>query len=73
MTQPKDRIDWTLPIAVPSDFIPTFSATRVEDMLPSQYRLVCRGQSVYVLQGMFVWREGNEMGADWKDLPTIHE
>jgi hypothetical protein len=55
-----------------SDY-PLFSATRVRNNTPFEYRLVQRDSCNYVLQGGFQWSEGLKTGIEWRDLLTIDE
>jgi hypothetical protein len=50
---------------------PPFSAIRIRNNTPSEYRLVRRDSCNYVLQGGFHWTEGSKAGIDWMDIPTI--
>jgi hypothetical protein len=52
---------------------PLFSAVRIRNNTPSEYRLVRRDSCTYVLQGCFKWTEGTKNGIEWRDLPTIDE
>jgi hypothetical protein len=52
---------------------PLFSAVRIRNNTPFEYRLVRRDFCTYVLQGGFHWTEGSRDGIEWRDLPTIDE
>jgi hypothetical protein len=68
----------TVPIISTNMYVPTsdhpfFSAVRIRNNTPSEYRLVRRDTCTYVLQGCFKWTEGTKTGIEWRDLPTIDE
>lgn len=44
---------------------------RVEDTLPSAYRLVKKTDSTLVLQGAYRWQEGDDSGQEWRYIPTV--
>jgi hypothetical protein len=52
---------------------PPFSAVRIRNNTPHEYRLVRKDSCTYVLQGCFKWTEGTKNGIEWRDLPTIDE
>jgi len=49
-------------------------AARVENTIPSSYRLVrLKETGELVLQGCFQWTEGWKCGSEWQTIPTIEE
>jgi hypothetical protein len=64
---------------IPSTFAgkivnPGVSPARVESGLPAGYRLIRKdagsGNIIYVLQGLYLWVQGNKRGREWRDLET---
>lgn len=43
---------------------------RTENQKPSEYRLMTNGKG-YWLQGRFDWRQGDEFGHEWRNLPNF--
>jgi hypothetical protein len=66
-------INTTSSMYISSSDHPPFSAIRIRNNTPSEYRLVRRDSCTYVLQGGFHWTEGTKAGIEWIDLPTIDE
>jgi len=46
-------------------------STRVENTLPSEYRLAKKTDGILVLQGAYYWQEGSDSGYKWRDIPTV--
>jgi hypothetical protein len=49
------------------------AATRVENRIPSAYRLMRTRSGDYYLEGLFTWTEGWKGGAEWRTVQTVAE
>ncbi len=49
------------------------SPARVEENVPSSFKLLKKKNGEYVLMGAFKWWQGLEGGIKWKELPTEFE
>lgn len=48
-------------------------AARIEEIVPSGFRLCRKKTGELVLQGCFKWSQGTSGGFEWRDLPTVEE
>lgn len=51
----------------------TMAAARIENSVPSAYRLMRTRAGDYFLEGLFTWTEGWERGAEWRTIRTVAE
>ena len=46
-------------------------SSKVENTIPSAYRLAKKTDGILVLQGAYYWQEGGDSGYTWRDIPTV--
>lgn len=58
-------------LVLPESIKKTMDAPRQEDELPHLYRLAITHDKQLVLQGAYLWLEGDDMGVTWRDMPLV--
>lgn len=54
-----------------SDLMVDDGPLRMESTVPSNFRLAQHKNGTLVLQGAFVWQQGQNGGVEWRNLETI--
>ena len=52
-------------------YIGETAPVRTERTAPDAYRLGKKPNGELVLQGAYMWEEGNKYGHEWREIPTV--